>query len=536
MTLGVRPWHRRALRDAPQRRPSEWRGSRVPRHGNALRRSGLVAARAGPSAPPGSLPGGHGTPQQTPLRSLLSRLLSCNQLGTRYADNVRRIEVREQAQSHPRPPRLRRLVIKRSQAPSTCAQRFAGSSVRLLLRGWYSKCEQVTESELRILSLVREDMATVLGAQAMDRGRKRLLLTPVVAAIALATVSAVLYHWWYWYRFTGFANLVERSRITLPKYLGDAVLSPDGGKMFMLHEPDTGQGYVRVFDTTSDGEVESIELGPGFPVSLAVTPDGQRLLVAVSRYRGGSNGGTLGENRLELIDVATGKVTGQIPIPGRCASFVAVTEDGKSAYVSERTSVIVDHVDLTANRVVERIKVPVGPFTIVMKKGTHLLYVVSLRGGDRAVVSVIDKRSDTIVATVNTDLKRDTQPSEAFFSRDDDRLYVMNPRDSRIAVIDTDPESPTYHQQVELIAAPGDAAWRMCFNPDTTLAWVLVEPWGLALLDTNPSSPRYHSFVDRRPIDNRCRFLLHAPPNRQMKLYLFDDSDGLIRVLAPNNR
>ena len=183
----------------------------------------------------------------------------------------------------------------------------------------------------------------------MRPARKRLLLTQAVAAIALFTISAALYHWWYWYRFTDFANLVERAQISLPKYLGEAVLSPDGSRMFMLHEPEKGQGHVRIFDTRTDTQVDSIQLGSGFPVSLAITPDGRQLLVAMSRYRGGSNGGTLGENRVELVDTATRTVTGKIPIDGRCASFVAVTEDGKSAYVSERTSVFVDHVDLTAN-------------------------------------------------------------------------------------------------------------------------------------------------------------------------------------------
>ncbi len=237
-----------------------------------------------------------------------------------------------------------------------------------------------------------------------------------------------------------------------------------------------------------------------------------------------------------MVDTATRTVTGKIPIDGRCASFVAVTEDGKSAYVSERTSVFVDHVDLTANRVIAKIKVPVGPFTVVMKKGTDLAYVVSVRGGDRTIVSAVDRKSDTIVATVTTDLRRDTPPPEAFFSRDANRLYVIHPRDSRIAVIDTNSESLTYHQQVDLIASPGNVAWRMCFNRDTTLAWVLLEPWELALLDTNPDSPRYHTFVDRRPIGYGCRFLLHAPPDESMKLYVFDDAHGVVRVFSPGNK
>ncbi len=132
----------------------------------------------------------------------------------------------------------------------------------------------------------------------MRPARKRLLLTQAVAAIALFTISAALYHWWYWYRFTDFANLVERAQIPLPKYLGEAVLSPDGSRMFMLHEPEKGKGHVRIFDTRTDTQVDSIQLGSGFPVSLAITPDGRQLLVAMSRYRGGSNGGTLGENRI----------------------------------------------------------------------------------------------------------------------------------------------------------------------------------------------------------------------------------------------
>ena len=119
---------------------------------------------------------------------------------------------------------------------------------------------------------------------------------------------------------------------------------------------------------------------------------------------------------------------------------------------------------------------------------------------------------------------------------DGDRLYVVHPRDSRIAVIDTDSESPTYHEQVELIATPGKTAWRMCFNPDTTLAWVLLEPWELALLDTNPVSSSYHTIVERRPIGFDCRFLLHAPPDKPMNLYLFDNTHGMVRVLAPSTQ
>ena len=362
--------------------------------------------------------------------------------------------------------------------------------------------------------------------------RIRLLIALAVAGLAAAIVAVSFYHWWYGHRFTDFANLKERTQVRLAKLTGGGALSPDGRRMYILQEPEKGQGYVRVFDTDTVTEVGSVELEPGFPFSLAITPDGRRLLAGVSRFRGGS--GTKGENRVDLIDAVTGTVTGKVRIPGRCASFVALTQDGTSAYVSERTSKYIDRVDLAANRLSAKIEVHGGPFAIVMKHGTDLAYVVSGRGGNRTTVSAIDMTSDTIVASVATDLKKDVQPSEAHFSQRGDRLYVIHPQDSRIAVIDTDPESPTYHQQSALIDTRRQSAWRMCFNRDTTLAWVLVKPWELALLDTDPASPRYHTIVERRPTGFDCRFLLHEPPDAPMTLYLFDSTNGVIRVLSPS--
>ncbi len=366
--------------------------------------------------------------------------------------------------------------------------------------------------------------------------RKQLLVIVVAGIVAIGAVSGALYRWWFWYRYSDFANLVERSQIPLQGDFSDAVLSPDGSRMFLLHEPSSGQGFIQIIDTRTDTIVDNIRLRVGFPVSLAITPDGRRLLVALSSYRGGAGGGTLGENRVDLVDTESGTVTGNIPIPGRCASVVAVSEIGTSAYVSERTATRIDHLDLTANRIVARITVPEGPYSIVMKPGTDLIYVVSARDRDGTLVSVIDTRTDTVVATVPTDLSRGTSPTEAFFSRDGGRLYIVQPRDSRIAVIDTDPESPTCHRQFELIHTPGDGALRMCINREGTLALVLLKPWKLALLDMNPTSPHYHRIVSSEAIDHSPHFLLHAPPGQPTTVYHFDGTHGLIRVLSPGSK
>ncbi len=107
--------------------------------------------------------------------------------------------------------------------------------------------------------------------------------------------------------------------------------------------------------------VETIRFAPPgvapekvLPVGIRFTPDGRRALVALGRA-----------NHIALIDVATRKVTGYVPV-GQRVWQVAVDADGTRAFTANGLSDDVSVIDLKTNKVIATIPAGRAPWGVAI--------------------------------------------------------------------------------------------------------------------------------------------------------------------------
>jgi PQQ-dependent catabolism-associated beta-propeller protein len=199
------------------------------------------------------------------------------------------------------------------------------------------------------------------------------------------------------------------------------VLSPDGKRLYVAISHFRGQpsktpdGVVAI-DPSTLKIVRRYKAGTD-PEGIAMAPDGKRFCVA------NEDAGTA-----SIVDVASGKnialVTGTEP------EGVAASYDDRLFYVTAETSNTVTVIERSA--VVANIFVDARPRAAVFARDGVRAYVSSEVGGS---VNVIDVKSNRAVAHIK--LRLIDHPVGVVLSPDGKRLYVATGRGNAVAVIDT---------------------------------------------------------------------------------------------------
>ena len=161
------------------------------------------------------------------------------------------------------------------------------------------------------------------------------------------------------------------------------------------------------------------------PLQVALTPDARTLLV--TRF----------DNALVFVDTATDTVQHTMLLPGLFPNGVAVSPDGRLAYV------------------------------------TNFLDA-------RSQLFVVDLAQRQIVGSVNLP----NFPKSVFLTPDGSQAWVTHWRSSNISIVDT--VSLTTSTQVN---AGGTADNGLAFNPTGTRAYIAVRPNSLAVMDTATLTP-----------------------------------------------
>ena len=313
-------------------------------------------------------------------------------------------------------------------------------------------------------------------------------------------------------------QLTEITRIPVGKLPGFMAISQDGSRLYQVNQfggsdpgGDSNTGSVSVIDTATNAVIATIPFGAGFPFQIAITPDGSRGYVAVSKASG--RGFSTGFNRIEVIDLATNEIASTINvIPQGSAGGpigVAIAPDGTRAYVTHRgdSRVIVIDTDPASagfHTIVTSIFTGGLPVGIDITPDGSRAYVAQRA---TATVSVIDTNPasatfHTVLTTVPTGLAPSTSGTSVAVTPDGTRAYVTYPTDNRVAVIDTDPGSGTFHTVLATIPA-GTAPLRLVtVIPDGTCALITTagSPGSMLILDTDPSSPTFHTVIDAVPV------------------------------------
>ena len=192
-----------------------------------------------------------------------------------------------------------------------------------------------------------------------------------------------------------------------------------------LYVTNQGNGTVSVISTSTD-TITSTITGLSEPWGAAVRGD-QSLLYAVSLNGGGSPG------FVSVIDTATNTTVGANIQVGLGPTAIALTPNGKTAYVTNENSNTVSAINTATNTVVT-IPVGINPFLVAISPNGATAYVAnnSFSSPSNGSVSVINTATNTVIATIALG---SNDPAGLTVTPDGSKLYVTNT--GNVTVINT---------------------------------------------------------------------------------------------------
>lgn len=181
------------------------------------------------------------------------------------------------------------------------------------------------------------------------------------------------------------------------------------------------------------GEVEAtIETGQEIAHMVAVTPDGRRAFVA-----------NIGSGGVTAVDLPGRRVLAHVPT-GAGAEGVAVTPDGKEVWVTNRAADTVSVLDAASLRVVGTIPCASFPIRIAFTPDGRRALVTNARSGDVAVLDVAARRELARMSAALADAGgegrllafRGSTPIGVLVSPDGGRAWVAHASADAIAEFD----------------------------------------------------------------------------------------------------
>jgi len=257
-----------------------------------------------------------------------------------------------------------------------------------------------------------------------------------------------------------------------------------------------GFGTVSVIDVETKAVVATISLSAGSsPSRLAVSPDGMRVYVATG-------------SALAVIDTATNTVTiPAIPV-GFGTRSVALTPDGRFAYVAVQFDGRVAVVDTTANAVVASVVTGGQPTGLkVTPDGSRVYVADSLRG----LLLAIDTATNSVVGPI---VPVGMNPQDLEISRNGARVYVSNFNSATVSVIETASNT------VEATIGVGFFPYGMDTTTDGRTLYVVADG-SVAVIDTATDTlvghvtlPAFHSPRDVAviPGGTQAYVTINTPP------------------------
>jgi YVTN family beta-propeller protein len=204
-------------------------------------------------------------------------------------------------------------------------------------------------------------------------------------------------------------------------------ITPDGAHAYVANQASNS---LSVIDTGAHAVVATLAV-KSRPAKLAFTPDGRRAFVVHLSGRayyssGGRRYDTPERGMVTVIDVPRNTVTTTIPV-GASSNGVAITPDGRHAYVTDSRSGTLTAIDTRANAVTATIPVGRHPGAVAITPDGQQAYV-TLESG----VAVIDLHRHRVETTVRVG----TFPGDVVITPDGRHAYVNNCGSWSLSIID----------------------------------------------------------------------------------------------------
>ncbi|HVT00369.1 MAG TPA: PKD domain-containing protein [Solirubrobacterales bacterium] len=166
---------------------------------------------------------------------------------------------------------------------------------------------------------------------------------------------------------------------------------------------------------------------------------------------------------VSIVNTATNQVVGRPIEVGKGAASVAVTPNGRYAYVADALGESVSVVDIAARRNVATIEVGNTPFGLAISPDGSHVYVTD-RGSEE--VSVIDTQTRQVVRAI--DIPPISRPTGVAISPDGKRAYVTEAGADSVQAIDV-ASMETLGKPIEVGESPAGVE----FTPDGKTAYVV---------------------------------------------------------------
>lgn len=281
-----------------------------------------------------------------------------------------------------------------------------------------------------------------------------------------------------------------------------------------LYVTNFASNNVSVVDLTTSRVIADIPVGLG-PTGMAVTPDVERVYVA-NHYSGD----------VSVISTASNSVERTIPIPsnfGRSAPFgLAVTPDGSQVFVSNLSDGTIRVISTLTNTVTATIT---SAFDwalryIAISPDGQYLYALGYGDGKITVMRVFD-------FSVVTTIRNLPAARHVAITPDGSRLYVTSDKFNRLYVVNTSTFSLIYTHQFP----NGSGTITVDIEPTGKFALVSNYQGRVTMIDTDPQSPRYHQMIAEVPPYSGYQYCIVISPDARFA-YLSNQSD---RGRSPNS-
>ena len=258
---------------------------------------------------------------------------------------------------------------------------------------------------------------------------------------------------------------------------------------------------------TYDGDPVPIGAPAGF---VAISPDGR--LAYVARRDAGV---------VTVLDTSINKVLAEVPIPAGPPQYIAFAPDGKRAYVSVYNSDLsinaVAVLDTRTTKLLETIPVNKKPYALAVSPDQKFVYVPS---HDSAVIDIIDIAANKVVNSVPVA----PNPHWVTFNADGSYVYIANHDSNLISVMETATNTVTATIPV------GTSPHSLAVSPDgKQVAVVCFTSNDVYFIDTATNQVLGTVPVGRNPQD-----ISYAPDGRYV--YTANVDEGSVSVIDTESR
>ena len=268
------------------------------------------------------------------------------------------------------------------------------------------------------------------------------------------------------------------------------VVTPDDRSVYVTSQVDRTVSQYNVNQMTgalSPKTPATIAPGPTPPTGIAVTPDGRNAYVAVVGAVSSDANGAIAQYKIDPVTGALSLGTDRSVPTGLVPIQIAVTPNGKSAYVTNEDSGTVSqyNVDQMTGALSPKsppiVPAATFPYAITVTRDGRSAYVTEegSQGGDNVLQYNIDPASGALSPKTPASVATGGFPEGIAVTPDGSSAYVTSLTHNTISQYSIDPVSGALSPKVPATVGAGPIPVGIAVTPDSTSAYVTIEyPFG----------------------------------------------------------